>query len=86
MSTNIPTAEIEAVAEQAMRLSPEDRAELGERLLFSVAATQPTLHPSWAPELARRVAELDSGEVVLIPAEEVFAEARSIIDNHRTAS
>ncbi len=86
MSTNIPTAEIEAVAEQAMRLSPEDRAELGERLLFSVAATQPTLHPSWAPELARRVAELDSGEVVLIHAEEVFAEARSVIDNHRTAS
>jgi putative addiction module component (TIGR02574 family) len=86
MSANTPSAEIEAVAEQAMRLSPEDRAELGERLLFSVAATQPTLHPSWAPELARRVAELDSGQAVLIPAEEVFAEARRIIDSHRTAT
>lgn len=85
MPTKTPSAEIEAVTERAMRLSPKDRAELGERLLFSVAAAQPTLHPSWAPELARRVAELDSGEAVLIPAEEVFAEARRIIDSHRAA-
>ena len=86
MPTKTPSAEIEAVAEQAMRLSADDRAELGERLLFSVAATQPTLHPSWASELTRRVAELDSGEAVLVPAEEVFAEARRIIDSHRAAT
>ena len=81
MSNNTPTAEIEAVAEQAMRLSPDARAELAERLLLSVSSDT-RLHPSWAPELARRVAELDAGEAELIPAEEVFAEMRRIIDGH----
>ncbi len=81
MSNNTPIAEIEAVAEQAMKLSPDDRAELAERLLLSVSSDT-SLHPSWAPELARRVAELDAGDAELIPAEEVFAEMRRIIDGH----
>ena len=83
MSSTMPSAEIDAVAEQAMKLSPGDRTELAERLLFSVAEMQPDLHPSWGPELARRVAELDAGTAELIPADEVFAETRRIIDSHR---
>ena len=83
MSSNTPAAEIDVVAEQAMKLSPGDRTELAERLLFSVAEMQPDLHPSWGPELARRVAELDAGTAELIPADEVFAETRQIIDSHR---
>ena len=83
MSSHMPTAEIDAITEQAMKLPPGDRTELAERLLFSVTGMQPDLHPSWEPELARRVAELDAGTAELTPADEVFAETRRIIDSHR---
>ncbi len=33
------------------------------------------LHPAWGPELRRRAAQLDSGEVVGIPLEEVMRKA-----------
>lgn len=82
MLSKQPSVEIDLLAEQAMKLSPNDRTDLAERLLFSVAATQPALHPSWGPELVRRVAELDAGAAELIEADEVFAETRGIINSH----
>jgi len=60
MSNNTPTAEIEAVAEQSMRLSPDDRAEIAGRLLMSVSSDT-RLHPRWGADLGRRVTELDAG-------------------------
>ena len=37
----------------------------------------PEWSAAWAEELARRSAEIESGEVVGIPAEEVFAKLRA---------
>jgi putative addiction module component (TIGR02574 family) len=74
---------VDAFAEQALMLTSEERAELAERLLLSVAAAQPPLHPAWGPEIDRRVAELEAGVVTLIPADEVFANARRIITGSR---
>lgn len=37
---------------------------------------------AWEEEIARRVVEIDSGRMRLIPAEEVFAEVDAIIVAH----
>ncbi|MFO1226533.1 addiction module protein [Roseateles sp.] len=71
---------LDDVTEQALKLTAEERAELIERLADTVLPASPLLHPSWGPELARRVAELDAGDAELIPAEQVFAEMRQIIE------
>ena len=73
------TASLETVEAAAMQLSAEERGELIERLIDTVLPSPP-LHPAWEAEIARRVAEMDAGVVEAIPAEEVFAEMRAIIE------
>jgi putative addiction module component (TIGR02574 family) len=73
------TASLETVEEAALQLSAEDRAELIERLIDTVLPPPP-LHPTWEAEIARRVAEMDAGLHEGIPAEEVFAQMRAIIE------
>lgn len=70
---------LDDVTKQALKLTAEERAELIERLADTVLPAPP-LHPSWEAEIARRVAEMDAGLVESIPAEQVFAEMRDIID------
>ena len=72
---------LESVEAAALELTAEERAELIERLIDTVIPAPP-LHPAWEAEVARRVAELDAGTVECIPAEEVFAKMRAIIDAH----
>ena len=79
MSGKSPIATFDALVNQALTLPQDDRLELAERLLLSVAATQLGLHPSWETELACRVAELDAGVADLVSVEEVFAETRRIL-------
>ncbi|MDC6167065.1 addiction module protein [Paucibacter sp. XJ19-41] len=74
------SAELDSVTGDAMKLRPEERAELLERLVDSLRPEPPPLHPSWEAELERRVAELDAGLAQSIPADQVFAEMRKIID------
>lgn len=72
-------AEIEAAFE---KLSPEEQREFAawfdERRL-SLTDFDPKVEEAWADEVQRRVAELDSGRVQGIPAEQVFARARKIL-------
>lgn len=62
---------LEAIEAEALKLSPEERAELIERLITTVEPPMP-LHPAWEAEIARRVADLDAGCTHLIPAEEAL--------------
>ena len=75
------TTSLETVEAAAMQLSPEERSELIERLIDTVLPAPP-LHPAWEAEIARRVAEMDAGLVEGIPAEQVFAEMRAMIEAH----
>lgn len=70
---------LDEVTEQALKLTAEERAELIERLADTVLPPPP-LHPAWEAEIARRVAEMDAGLAESIPAEQVFAEMRDLID------
>lgn len=65
----------ERIFEQALALPSQDRADLVERLLDSLAyRTDERIDALWAAEAESRIAAFRRGELVAIPAEEVFAE------------
>lgn len=71
---------VEELSARAKTLPPEDRARLAEELLDSLQeASDADAEAAWEREIERRVAEIESGMVKLIPAEDVHAEARRLI-------
>jgi putative addiction module component (TIGR02574 family) len=71
---------VEELSARAKTLAPEDRARLAAELLESLQdASDTDALAAWAHEIERRVAEIESGAVKLIPAEDVHAEARRLI-------
>jgi len=63
----------EQLEAEARRLPKEERARLAEALIASLDE-EAEVERAWVEEIRRRVAELRSGDVVAIPADEVFAE------------
>ena len=64
---------------QAQTLPLEQRAELAQILLESVAKeTDPQVQSAWETEVASRIAKYERGEAKLIPASEVFEAARRL--------
>jgi len=72
---SISIAEVEA---QALLLSPEDRAQLADKLLASLAANA-DVEDAWSVEAARRLAELERGAVSGIPVRDAIARARDAV-------
>lgn len=69
-----------AVEQEALRLSPEDRAQLAQKLLLSLdSLSEEELEDAWLTEANRRARELDRGEVQPIPADEVRRKARALL-------
>ena len=71
---------IEAVIEQALKLSIEERTELVERLLDSIHEAEPAdpgHEAAWTEVLDRRLQEIREGRVETIDATEVLAKARA---------
>lgn len=64
------------VAQAAMQLSPDERVDLAEKLWVSVD-TLVEIAAARDDEIARRVAQLEAGEVDPVPAEQVIAELRA---------
>lgn len=72
-----PARELES---KALRLPAKERARLAERLLSSLEGTaEPEAEAIWLAEAERRLAELESGAVAGIPAEEVFRKSRTAL-------
>lgn len=70
----------EELFREAMTLSPGVRAELAERLIGSLAEdVSPEIVSAQLAEVRRRIAEVESGEVELIPGDEVLARARGLL-------
>jgi len=61
------------IKEEIPRLTLEERYELTEAL---VAMDEPDVEQAWKEESRRRIAELESGAVKGIPADEVMAKLR----------
>jgi putative addiction module component (TIGR02574 family) len=71
---------IEQIVEET-RMWPDDVvAELVDRILLAKhGGIDPAVEAAWETEVRRRMAEMESGQVQGVPAEEVMARARKII-------
>jgi putative addiction module component (TIGR02574 family) len=78
---------LEDMESQALQLSPKERGELIHRLIVSLEGepedTPEAIAQAWDEEIERRVADMEAGKTVWIPAEEVFARLDAIIDKAR---
>jgi putative addiction module component (TIGR02574 family) len=74
------TTAVDLIEAQAMKLTAKERAELAERLWLSVQADAQAdegLDPVWEAEIARRMQQVDSGELVCRPWAEVMGALRA---------
>jgi len=63
--------------EKASRLSDAERAELALSLIESLdGPADPEVEEAWRLEVEHRIAQIERGEVQLIPGDEVFARLR----------
>ena len=69
---------LETVSAEALRLTPEDRVQLADRLLASVFPDK-DVENGWSEEVERRIQEIESGRAQLTPAAEAIARARAAI-------
>jgi putative addiction module component (TIGR02574 family) len=72
---------VEELSARAMTLPTRDRARLAEELLESLEGeTDSSSEDAWDQEIERRVSEVEAGTAKLIPAEDVHAEARRMLN------
>ena len=70
---------VEALVEQASKLSAEDRTHLADLLLASVSDDESTeVDVSWEEEIQRRVDAVRAGTAKTVSAEDVHAQARRL--------
>jgi len=66
---------------QALTLSDKERAELASSLIDSLDPTvDPDSELAWQEEIARRLAEVESGRVKTIPWDEVRRKGRALLN------
>ena len=63
---------IEQFKAEAMKFSPEERADLADWLWIS-ATPREDVKAAWDAEMARRIAAMDAGETKFVSSEEVMA-------------
>lgn len=64
------------VFEQALSLSPKEKAELVDKLLSSLDQTDPELDRLWAKEAESRIDAYERGQLKAISLEKVMAKYR----------
>jgi putative addiction module component (TIGR02574 family) len=78
---------LKEIENQALQLSPPERGELIHRLIVSLEGepedSPEVIAKAWDEEIARRVADMDAGKTVWIPAADVFARLDALIENAR---
>jgi len=76
----IKTMTTKQVEDEALKLKPEARAELAEKLLRSLEdLSEEDIERLWAREAVRRDEELDAGTASLRDAEDVLRDAKARI-------
>ena len=70
--------QVEVLEAEAMKLTPEERARLADRLLASLS-DDAAIEEAWAAEVERRIAEIEAGRAPVVPAVEAIARARDAL-------
>jgi putative addiction module component (TIGR02574 family) len=74
------TEALAKILKAAEQPSAPERAELADRLVESLANNiPPEIAHAHVAEVRRRVAEVEAGEVSLVPGEEVLASVRGLL-------
>ena len=69
------------ILKEVEQLSAVERAELADRLVETMARDiSPDIERAQLDEVRRRVAEVESGAVTLIPGEQALAEVRRMVE------
>jgi hypothetical protein len=78
------TSRVQLCYQECLQWTREERRLLSRLLLESLAPFEDDdVAQAWEDEIAKRIAELDSGQVQLIPAEVVHQELQAIIDEYK---
>jgi putative addiction module component (TIGR02574 family) len=65
------------VLDEVLQLPADARVNLVEHLLTSLnLPTQPEIDRIWAQEAEKRIAQIDKGEIKLVPGRKVFSNIR----------
>jgi putative addiction module component (TIGR02574 family) len=70
--------QLEILESEALKLTPGERAALAQRLLASLDEDS-EIEDAWAAEIERRIAEVESGAVQVIPIAEALARVRAAL-------
>jgi putative addiction module component (TIGR02574 family) len=70
--------QLDIIEAQALKLSPEERAQLADRLITSLFEDH-EIEKAWAEEVERRIKEIECDRAELIPAADSIARARAAI-------
>ena len=70
------SATVETLEAEALQLTRDARARLIERLIASLDI-DPDVEETWALEVGRRQAQIESGTVSLVPGPETLAKLKS---------
>lgn len=77
----------EDIFRDATALPRDARAELTERLVESLARDiSPEITTAQLAEVRRRIAQVESGEVELVPGDEALARVRNLLAQHLPSS
>ena len=78
------TQAVAHILPEVERLSLDERAELTDRLVESLARNvPPDIERAHLEEVRRRMAQVESGEVSLIPGDEALTEVRRLVEEAR---
>ena len=70
--------QLEILESEALKLTPGERAALAQRLLASLDEDA-EIENAWATEVERRIADVESGAVQVIPIAEGIARVRAAL-------
>lgn len=70
--------QLEKLESEALKLTVDERAALAQRLLASLDEDA-EIEDAWAAEIERRIADVESGAVQVIPIAEALARVRAAL-------
>jgi putative addiction module component (TIGR02574 family) len=89
MEDSLMAVTLEELEAQALKLSIKERSQLIHRLIVSIdgdpEGTPEEIAKAWEEEIARRVADMETGRTRWIPADEVMSRIRARIGAAKAA-
>ena len=81
------TQTVARILAEVEQLSPPERADLADRLVEKLThSIPPEIERAQIAEVRHRIAQIESGEVALVPGEQALEQIRQLVASARKAS